>query len=463
MRKPTMTVLYQDDRMLFDFLFIYFFLQNEKFPDRCTGLNVSQLSTVLSGMSEKYQRVCSINCLLDEAAIHYCFDDYVQLDPTKDGFPIDGYSKCTQHIEPANDSKPLVKYFYGKGGKEKYPMLEYNFLGDNGGQPDNNTVKEIFYYCVQLNLLNAKKGLPNMYDKACSDEDYFKLTELLGDDIEEYNARMADGNRINPTDPRMIASRFHSHFVVSEKTTKGNLLIDKYGASFVLSIVMSCLDEINFCEAMFTYLLGIVNQENRWMQYGMMIDILRTFDAALSKLSEINIEKSQMKRDFFEIMQYEYSDLTKGIDFLPPFDDNNCNMFIKNIHFPFFGLREQKYSPPRFIEKFLNFLWEYSRIFQESFRKGDREVLDHHWIKVFNHFNAEYILPERYEEPQERGEEVWDTIRLNMRQYLISSWKAMDTELYPDEPPIRCKEVDELRFFLDVEQVYEGKELKRSH
>lgn len=170
-----------------------------------------------------------------------------------------------------------------------------------------------------------------------------------------------------------------------------------------------------------------------------------------------------MKRDFFEIMQYEYSDLTKGIDFLPPFDDNNCNMFIKNIHFPFFGLREQKYSPPRFIEKFLNFLWEYSRIFQESFRKGDREVLDHHWIKVFNHFNAEYILPERYEEPQERGEEVWDTIRLNMRQYLISSWKAMDTELYPDEPPIRCKEVDELRFFLDVEQVYEGKELKRSH
>ena len=437
-------------KTLHGLLEIYFSTQNEHSPyaKNQTDLTASQLSALIRGMPIEYSHPFKLNVSNEDAAIHYCYDNNAMLNPMHGDFPVEGY------FEPEKQTSASV------------PDTFFTCQHDNSSPQNDLLFSKLIYFSARLRLLNSEGELDNIRYDACTDEDY-SLCEsqnpaafrIVKDNKGEGPVQQKPGKafeRREPTDPRMIASSKYRNARVDYKTD-GNLLVDRYGLPFVSSVAMSCINETTFCEAALTYLLGIANQEGRWMRFQMLVDLLRTFVAAMSRhamVKEIDGGNGYSPyNSFSKIVDNEYRGLIKGHGLQGHVSASN--LLGERQSSPFIGQPTEGICQSYwFKNRFLNMLIDFSKTFREFYRTYDGIVLDYHWEKLFAQIGETYPVKE-VKDHYAKTDNLARKPKSNKELINIARgfWKEFN-DVYSaiDEP---YENIKDSGFTMDVGKVYE--------
>ena len=466
-----MSTIGEVDQLLHDVLEIYSSAQRQKEKNNreCTGLNVSELSAVLKSfypldkkLVKYYPDPFAINTPRDKAAIYYSHKDPTPIDPSVENFPLLGFELCKAKHQPM-DEKPFLN--------EHIPMfcregpLDLQNLQLKQIQPSD--LIQTFYYCIWLYMLNAKGLMRKIYKTACDPENYSDARDIAKkyiDREEEFGARppvensikyTGNENRITATAPEVFGSEIYPPLW---KITKGNLLVRKFGAHLISSVAMSCMDERSFGEAMEIYLIGILNQNCKWMRYEMMVDLLRTFTAALDI-------QSRARKDTKDAFVFSAKHIIAKFD-----NKENISKYrfistlteLKNKNNPpFFGYSEEKRNTNT-LDEIILFLEDICFAFAKRYRYNpgrllmDKEVLFYHWDKLFNALGRpfnERIQIRNNNAHLGRKVKVANMNDSELKEHIHKFFK--DTMGKSSQEP---REID-LNYTLDIEEIIVGKQL----
>ena len=414
--KPVITTIRDSDPFLYNIITFYFSTQEELSRTECTGLNVSELSAIMKSLHQKngfVKREFYLEIPKDKAVVHYYSHYPFPVNPTEGSFPVDGFSLCnTVHKPSKKRGFPGIEFQrYIYEGKTKLPLPYMESIN-----PDE--LWQTFYYCVRLNMLNRRGLLRDIYIKACLPEEYHYANVYVAQYNEIENKYYPNRNKVSmidnskndkrkrktdrrardrgrkdrrerdrrekDTDPRVFSQKVSCGLW---NETKGNLLINTYGQPMISSIAMSCLDERAFCVSMVTYLIGIINQEHHWMRYELIVDLLRTFTAAIQvqdskrsrTINAFNKSATEYMEEFRDRKDCKFYSLVNDLF--------NIKEFSKH---PFTGYNDDDPIDPEHFDMFVVFLenicFALANNYRNDFRNGllkDKEVLYFHWEKLF--------------------------------------------------------------------------------